>query len=70
MRTVQCVHCGQTWSALPDGTVIEHPLPDHIFLLCPGSRTRSRTDSDKPEKRRAPARRVKPALALNGQRTA
>jgi hypothetical protein len=38
--TTICEHCGQVWSILHDGTVVEHPLPESPFLLCSGSRTK------------------------------
>jgi hypothetical protein len=36
-----CPRCGQAWSVLQDGTLVEHPLLETPDLLCPGSRTRS-----------------------------
>jgi hypothetical protein len=39
MKVARCRDCGQTWSILPDGTLVEHPGRSSSALLGPGSRT-------------------------------
>jgi hypothetical protein len=40
MKVVTCSRCRESWSVLPDGTLVEHPQPACPALLCPGSRTK------------------------------
>ncbi len=49
MRQSLCRHCGQLWSLLHDGTLVEHPQPRSPFLLCPGARTKPSEETDLPE---------------------
>jgi hypothetical protein len=67
MKTAVCPRCGESWSVLYDGSLVEHPQIDRAgdplahIMLCPGSRTKA-----KPASRASERSSVAPMHVANG----
>ena len=60
MKTAVCPRCGESWSVLYDGSLVEHPQLDRAgdplahVMLCPGSRTKAKPGSRSGERSSIP----------------